>query len=146
MVRRPTLVRLSVAALHTSDLAGMRKSSQILIFVDVQKALGAGVKFYLSANGVVLTEGDDQGFLRPEFFSRVETADRKALTGWDGLPGTTTKQDPAVVTPATCPLATSQSASVDSGRDMNDEAAQAEPRMSEIDVQSMAEKLESTGL
>ena len=117
-----------------------------MIFIDIQKALDAGVKFYLSANGVVLTEGDEQGYLRPQFFSRVETADRKALMGWDGLPGTTTKQDPAVVTPATCPLATSQSASVDSGRDMNDEAAQAEPRMSEIDVQSMAEKLESTGL
>ena len=62
----------------------MRSSSQILIFIDVQKALSAGIKFYLSDNGVVLTAGNDKGFLPPEFFSRVETADRKPLSGWDG--------------------------------------------------------------
>ena len=65
----------------------MRTSSQILIFVDIQKALDAGINFYLSANGVVLTEGDEKGFLPPEFFSRVESADRKPLAGWDGPEG-----------------------------------------------------------
>lgn len=68
---------------------GMRKSSQIFIFVNVQKAIDAGIKFYLSANGVVLTEGDERGFLSPEFFSRVETADRKPLPGFDGPEGVT---------------------------------------------------------
>ena len=68
-------------------LPGMRNSSQILIFIDVQKAIDAGIKFYLSANGVVLTEGDEKGFLRPEFFSRVETTDRVPLAGWDGPEG-----------------------------------------------------------
>ena len=52
----------------------MRTSSQILIFIDLQKALDAGIKFFLSDNGVVLTEGDDKGFLRPEFFEKVENA------------------------------------------------------------------------
>ena len=65
----------------------MRSSSQILIFVDVQKAIHAGIEFHLSANGVVLTAGNDEGFLPPEFFSRVETADRKPLPGWDGPAG-----------------------------------------------------------
>ena len=51
---------------------GMRTSSQIFIFINLQKALDAGIKFFLSDNGVVLTEGDDEGFLRPEFFERVE--------------------------------------------------------------------------
>ncbi|KAG8215074.1 KptA family-domain-containing protein, partial [Butyriboletus roseoflavus] len=55
-------------------VSGMRNSSQILIFVNVQKALDAGIKFYLSANGVVLTEGSGNGFLSPEFFLRVEKA------------------------------------------------------------------------
>ena len=50
----------------------MRTSSQIFIFINLQKALDAGIKFFLSDNGVVLTEGDDEGFLRPEFFERVE--------------------------------------------------------------------------
>lgn len=62
----------------------MRKSSQILIFIDVEKALAAGIKFYLSTNGVVLTEGDERGYLAPEFFKRVEDAKRVPLSGWDG--------------------------------------------------------------
>ena len=59
--------------------------SQILIFIDVQKALDAGIKFYFSANGVVLTEGDDRGFLGTQFFKRVENANRAALPGWEGI-------------------------------------------------------------
>lgn len=62
----------------------MRNSSQILIFLNVQKALDAGIKFYLSENSVVLTEGNINGFLSPEFFLRVENADRTALEGWEG--------------------------------------------------------------
>ena len=62
----------------------MRNSSQILIFVDVQKALDAGIAFYLSANGVVLTEGNIDGLLSPELFLRVENADRTPVQGWEG--------------------------------------------------------------
>lgn len=65
-------------------MSGMRNSSQILIFVDVQKALDAGVLFYLSANGVVLTDGDE-GFLSPTYFQRVEFAKgRSPVPGWEG--------------------------------------------------------------
>ncbi|KAG2089670.1 KptA family-domain-containing protein [Suillus cothurnatus] len=53
-------------------------------FVDVQKALDAGVLFYLSANGVVLTDGDE-GFLSPTYFQRVEFAKgRSPVPGWEG--------------------------------------------------------------
>ena len=52
----------------------MRTSSQILIFINLQKALDAGIKFFLSDNGVILTEGDGEGFLRPEFFETVKNA------------------------------------------------------------------------
>ena len=50
----------------------MRTASQIFIFINVKKALDAGIEFFLSDNGVILTEGDDRGFLGPEFFERVE--------------------------------------------------------------------------
>jgi 2'-phosphotransferase len=53
---------------------GMRSYSQILIFINLQKALDAGIKFFLSDNGVVLTEGDAEGLLRPEFFEKVENS------------------------------------------------------------------------
>lgn len=62
----------------------MRNSSSVLIYIDVQKAINAGIKFYLSANGVVLTEGDEKGFLSPSFFTRVETAKGEPLPGWEG--------------------------------------------------------------
>ena len=62
----------------------MRTSSQILIFINLQKALDAGVKFFLSDNGVILTEGDDEGFLRPEFFEKVENAKREVV--WKSEP------------------------------------------------------------
>ncbi|KAJ7889229.1 KptA family-domain-containing protein [Mycena leptocephala] len=44
----------------SSNTSGMRGSSQILIFVDVQRAIDAGLKFFLSDNGVILTEGDER--------------------------------------------------------------------------------------
>ncbi|KAF2030627.1 hypothetical protein EK21DRAFT_65139 [Setomelanomma holmii] len=54
-------------------ISGMRKNSTILIYVDIQAALAAGVKFYVSENGVILTKGNEQGFLSHEFFKRVES-------------------------------------------------------------------------
>ncbi|KAF8074672.1 KptA family-domain-containing protein [Lyophyllum atratum] len=65
-------------------ISGMRNSSQILIFIDVQKALDAGIEFHFSDNGVVLTEGNEAGILASEFFQRVEDAKRAALPGWEG--------------------------------------------------------------
>jgi 2'-phosphotransferase len=67
-------------------VTGMRRSSQILIYVDVQKALDAGISFELSSNGVVLTAGDSRGFLSPQFFKRVEDSKRVPLQGWEDAP------------------------------------------------------------
>lgn len=52
--------------------SGMRDSSSVLIFINVHKALDAGIKFWRSDNDVILTEGDSTGQLGIEFFSRVE--------------------------------------------------------------------------
>lgn len=68
-------------------ISGVRNSSQILIYIDLPSALSAGLKFYLSANGVVLSEGDENGFIKPEFFRRVENSKREALSGWEGRDG-----------------------------------------------------------
>ena len=77
--------------IFTYSIEGMRRSSQILIFIDVQKALAAGIKFFLSDNGVVLTEGDERGFLNPEFFERVEDVNGVLVSGRESV------QTPAVV-------------------------------------------------
>ncbi|KAL1797856.1 hypothetical protein ACET3X_004462 [Alternaria dauci] len=54
-------------------ISGMRKNSSILIYIDINAALAAGIKFFVSDNGVILTEGNEQGFLSYEFFKRVES-------------------------------------------------------------------------
>ena len=54
----------------------MRNSSSVLIFIDIKRALEGGIKFWKSANGVILSEGDEKGVVPLEFFRRVE--ERKA--------------------------------------------------------------------
>jgi 2'-phosphotransferase len=55
----------------------MRKTSTILVFLDLAKALDAGLVFGRSDNGVVLTEGNKDGLVPLELFQRVE--DRTGL-------------------------------------------------------------------
>lgn len=61
----------------------MRHSAQILIYIDLARALAAGQQFFISANGVVLCEGP----IPPRFFARVEGKDRVPLSGWEGEEG-----------------------------------------------------------
>ena len=63
-------------------ISGMRRSSQVFIYIDVDRAIAAGIKFELSNNGVVLTEGDERGFLPARFFQKVEDAKGQPLPGW----------------------------------------------------------------
>lgn len=55
--------------------SGMRKSAEILIYCDLEKALHAGMHFYVSANRVLLTPGVTwngyDGVLPPGYFLRV---------------------------------------------------------------------------
>ncbi|KAI5369520.1 Putative phosphotransferase KptA/Tpt1, RNA 2'-phosphotransferase domain-containing protein [Septoria linicola] len=53
-------------------ISGMRKSSTVLIFLDLRKAMDAGIKFWLSDNGVILSEGNEEGLLPLSLFKRVE--------------------------------------------------------------------------
>ncbi|KAF9266815.1 hypothetical protein L218DRAFT_857261 [Marasmius fiardii PR-910] len=66
-------------------ISGMRKGSRILIYIDLEKAMGDGIKFYLSSNGVLLTEGEN-GVLKPKYFHKVEILRKtyQAIPGWEG--------------------------------------------------------------
>ncbi|KAF8880187.1 phosphotransferase KptA/Tpt1 [Infundibulicybe gibba] len=95
-------IHLAQGVAGENVISGMRSSSQILIFIDVEKALSSGIEFFLSANGVVLTKGDERGFLSPTFFQRVENASRVACpAGGFGFLG---KRLALVI--LICPLAT----------------------------------------
>ncbi|KAL8803510.1 MAG: hypothetical protein Q9182_003111 [Xanthomendoza sp. 2 TL-2023] len=54
-------------------ISGMRASANILVWVDVKRsAVEGGLKWWRSANGVVLTEGDGEGVVGLEWVTRVE--------------------------------------------------------------------------
>ncbi|XP_076942417.1 uncharacterized protein LOC143612277 [Bidens hawaiensis] len=60
-------------------VSGMRRDVNILIFLDVKKALEGGMKLYISDNKVILTEGFD-GDVPVEYFERIESwPDRKLV-------------------------------------------------------------------
>ena len=52
-------------------ISGMRSNCQVLIHVDVARCLAAGIRFFMSDNKVILSEGRD-GVIAPEYFSRVQ--------------------------------------------------------------------------
>ncbi|EIT82130.1 RNA:NAD 2'-phosphotransferase TPT1 [Aspergillus oryzae 100-8] len=69
-------------------ISGMRRDAQVLIYIDLKKALAAGCPFWRSENGVILSEGmvveDSSGIVPVEFFDVV--VERKHGLGkiWEG--------------------------------------------------------------
>ncbi|XP_031737635.1 tRNA 2'-phosphotransferase 1 isoform X2 [Cucumis sativus] len=53
-------------------ISGMRRDVNVLIFLDVQKALEDGMKLYISDNRVILTEGFD-GVVPMKYFQKIES-------------------------------------------------------------------------
>jgi 2'-phosphotransferase len=53
-------------------ISGMRNDAEILIYVDIRKSLQDGeVRWWISDNGVVLTEGDESGVLSTRYWEKV---------------------------------------------------------------------------
>lgn len=53
-------------------ISGMRSDAELLMFVDVEQSLrDGGIEWWLSSNGVVLTEGDADGVVPLRYFKEV---------------------------------------------------------------------------
>ncbi|KAF6775548.1 hypothetical protein AHF37_05288 [Paragonimus kellicotti] len=52
-------------------ISGMRASAEVLIYIDLAKAMQDGINFYLSENQVILSKGDANGCLPPKYFTAV---------------------------------------------------------------------------
>jgi 2'-phosphotransferase len=53
-------------------LSGIRRSCEVVVVVDVIKAMEEGLVFYRSANGVILCSGSgERGIITPKFLSKV---------------------------------------------------------------------------
>ena len=61
------------AAAAAPVISGMRKSASILIYIDIHAALAAGIPFFVSENGVILTDGGEGDVLSYRLFKRVES-------------------------------------------------------------------------
>ncbi|OEL33598.1 tRNA 2'-phosphotransferase 1 [Dichanthelium oligosanthes] len=59
-------------------ISGIRQNVNILIHLDVKKALEDGLKLYISDNKVILTEGFD-GVVPVKYFEKIETWPGRAL-------------------------------------------------------------------
>jgi 2'-phosphotransferase len=65
-------------------ISGMRKDAEVLIYVDIQKSLkDGGVLWWISDNGVVLTEGDENGVLSTKYFKKVTGRELDVGTLWE---------------------------------------------------------------
>jgi len=53
-------------------ISGMRRDAEVLVYVDVERSLRDGaLKWWISDNGVVLTEGDEVGMVPSKYFKEV---------------------------------------------------------------------------
>lgn len=63
-------------------------------------ALEYGLELLLSSNGVVLSPGDESGYIHPCFFSRVEWAPtKKRIKDWTRPPPPSFLQKPVITLP-----------------------------------------------
>lgn len=53
-----------------NSISGYRQSSEVLIHIDMEKAMNAGIEFWESQNGVILSNGMN-GTIPPEYFKHV---------------------------------------------------------------------------
>ena len=51
--------------------SGMRSNCQLLIYVDVAQCIKDGIVFYKSSNNVVLTEGNEEGYVPVKYFTKL---------------------------------------------------------------------------
>lgn len=76
----------SISAEPPRIISGMRNDATVLVWVDVRGSLEAGLKWWRSANGVLLTEGDEEGKVGLGWVVRAERRGGKVIWG-DGEKG-----------------------------------------------------------
>nr|CAB3260711.1 uncharacterized protein LOC100175594 [Phallusia mammillata] len=61
-------------------ISGMRKTCNLFIYIDIAAAMADGIRFFVSSNGVILSTGDDMGYLSPKYFIKVIGTSKKQRT------------------------------------------------------------------
>lgn len=84
-----------LAADPTRPHSGFRASCDTLVYVDVAAVLAAGIKLFISSNGVILSPGNRDGYIPARFFAKI--VDRRTNKI---LHSTATAAPPALPPPA----------------------------------------------
>ncbi|KAI5953130.1 TPT1 [Candida jiufengensis] len=53
------------------SISGIRKTANVLIYLNIEKCLDQGFEFYKSLNNVILSSGDSNGIIQWEFISKI---------------------------------------------------------------------------
>ncbi|XP_066959069.1 tRNA 2'-phosphotransferase 1-like isoform X2 [Macrobrachium rosenbergii] len=56
---------------EVAGVSGIRKSCQMYVYINLSKALEGGLKFFRSANDVILCPGNHEGIVPTEYFLKV---------------------------------------------------------------------------
>jgi 2'-phosphotransferase len=64
-------------------ISGMRNDAELLIYVDIKRSLADGGVWWISENGVVLMEGDENGVLATKYFKKVEGRKQDVGVLWE---------------------------------------------------------------
>ena len=65
--------RMHIHLAVPEGISGMRQNCDLKIWIDMKKAMADGIIFYKSANGVILTPGNDEGILESKYFLSIES-------------------------------------------------------------------------
>jgi 2'-phosphotransferase len=75
-------------------ISGMRKSAELLIYIDVSKAMESGAVFFKSTNGVILTSGiGDTGCIPSDCFQKVVDMKSGKVIYGDGMASENADED-----------------------------------------------------
>jgi len=55
-------------------ISGMRKNIEVKIYLDIPKLLESGIELFISDNNVILSPGNEEGMIPPEYFEKVINA------------------------------------------------------------------------
>eukprot|EP01060_Flectonema_neradi_P013427 TRINITY_DN20189_c0_g1_i3.p1 TRINITY_DN20189_c0_g1~~TRINITY_DN20189_c0_g1_i3.p1 ORF type:complete len:199 (+),score=27.76 TRINITY_DN20189_c0_g1_i3:48-644(+) len=78
IIKKEGLCRMERQHIHMAPgmrsgvISGMRSNCEYAVYVDIKKCLEAGLKVFLSENNVILTPGDENGYIKPELFAKIE--------------------------------------------------------------------------
>ena len=74
-------IHMSINLPELSDqiISGMRQSCNAIIWIDVEKAMDQGIKFFKSENNVILSSGNEEGKIPSSCFKYITDRNKKLI-------------------------------------------------------------------